>query len=538
MNLPLILDIGIGLFFIYFALSLLASEFQELLTTLLQWRAKHLKQAIETLLAGESKPGLGESSAETQQIQAQIDRSKELANCLYNHPVIRSLDHESKGLLGSVAKQVSQWTQASKTFSGRASGPSYLPSETFATTLLETLKIEELLQTLSERRLTQFVDEKLIKSVFDVVNALKDGNASELFLDQEVQRFQAEVKGIPQAFGSQQTTRSSRSNQVSSAVKRFLATVEAVLPETDDFSHECLKRLAAIEQQIPTLCKESEPSSVEVISELTNMAWAAQTLHHSTEDYQTIVAQMPDLMLRQRFQAGYDLLQAMKQVVKNTSQGQDDFQATLTLLSPNLCHSLKLLAKQALAKGSSLDQGIHQLEQEIALWFDRSMDRSAGVYRRNAKGVAILIGLLIAVTANTDTLHVINRLAQDSALRTAYGQAASALVSSHPEAIACLQAQTDQAAQNNCLTSSATDLRAAIDRTTALPIGWNATNWQEQWQVHSESSLVRGLKILAGWLISAIALSMGAPFWFNLLNKVVNVRNSGKPPASTSQPEA
>ena len=52
MSLPLVLDVAIGLAFIYLILSLLASEIQELLTTLLQWRAKHLKDSIEVLLAG------------------------------------------------------------------------------------------------------------------------------------------------------------------------------------------------------------------------------------------------------------------------------------------------------------------------------------------------------------------------------------------------------------------------------------------------------------------------------------------------------
>jgi hypothetical protein len=36
--------------------------------------------------------------------------------------------------------------------------------------------------------------------------------------------------------------------------------------------------------------------------------------------------------------------------------------------------------------------------------------------------------------------------------------------------------------------------------------------------------------ILLGWLITAFAVSLGAPFWFDLLNKFVNVRASGKPP--------
>jgi hypothetical protein len=39
---------------------------------------------------------------------------------------------------------------------------------------------------------------------------------------------------------------------------------------------------------------------------------------------------------------------------------------------------------------------------------------------------------------------------------------------------------------------------------------------------------------LIGWTMSAFAIMMGAPFWFDLLNKFVNVRNAGpKPPSST-----
>ncbi len=52
MNLPAILDIAIALIFIYLILSLLSSEIQEIIAALLEWRAKNLKEAIETLLGG------------------------------------------------------------------------------------------------------------------------------------------------------------------------------------------------------------------------------------------------------------------------------------------------------------------------------------------------------------------------------------------------------------------------------------------------------------------------------------------------------
>ncbi|MEI6380393.1 MAG: hypothetical protein WCO81_05850 [Cyanobacteriota bacterium ELA615] len=51
-SLPIILEVVIGLSFLYLILSLLASEIQESFTAFLQWRAKHLKKSIYRMLGG------------------------------------------------------------------------------------------------------------------------------------------------------------------------------------------------------------------------------------------------------------------------------------------------------------------------------------------------------------------------------------------------------------------------------------------------------------------------------------------------------
>ena len=38
------------------------------------------------------------------------------------------------------------------------------------------------------------------------------------------------------------------------------------------------------------------------------------------------------------------------------------------------------------------------------------------------------------------------------------------------------------------------------------------------------------LKVI-GWLITGLAVALGAPFWFDLLNKLVNLRGAGPRPA-------
>ena len=85
MSLAFILDITIGLIFIYLIFSLLASEIQEMISTVLQWRAVHLKKSIEILVAGDAE-------------DSDDDRIINFVNELYNHPLIKAINQESKGI--------------------------------------------------------------------------------------------------------------------------------------------------------------------------------------------------------------------------------------------------------------------------------------------------------------------------------------------------------------------------------------------------------------------------------------------------------
>ncbi len=535
-NLPFVLDIVVGVLFIYLTLSLLASELQELLTTLLQWRAKHLRQAIETMLAGESKPELGQSPTEIQAVNEQIQRSKDLAANLYDHALIRSMNQEAKGILGRLGQAVSRLTQTSQFFAGKSSGPSYLPSETFATTLLETLKVQDLIQKLSELKLEQFVSRQLLGAIHNVVVELRTGKANDALLVQELQELGASLQEVIQKFRNREVPLSGSLNQAVGGVRRFVAAANAILSQDDSLCNICLRRLSAIEASLPDLQQASSPTVMEVIAELDRMGWVASLLTSSSDNPNAILAQLSDESLQQRFQAGYEMLQLM---TGDSAQERQPYQTVLTNLSPYLRENLYTLARRAQLKGptNDLEQDVLQFQQEVALWFDRSMDRASGVYKRNAKAVAIVLGCLLAIVTNTDTLHMVTRMAKDPTLRATYSQVASELVSTNPNALSCLTSQIDQLTQGQCLTIEGVNvdtLRQAIEQTTNLPIGWSSINWQEQWQPSLQGSVLNAVKLFVGWLVSGIAISMGAPFWFNLLNKVLNVRSSGNLPARQS----
>lgn len=81
-----------------------------------------------------------------------------------------------------------------------------------------------------------------------------------------------------------------------------------------------------------------------------------------------------------------------------------------------------------------------------------------------------------------------------------------------------------------------TKVKSEVDRALdnlALPLGWSEANKLAKYSNSNVWWQAFLLKIL-GWIISGVAISMGAVFWFDVLSKVINIRNSGKKPPSSA----
>lgn len=322
MNFPAMLDVAIGLFFIYLILSLLASGIQELIATVLEWRAKQLKEAIKILL-GDNKAN--DPSAK---------QAQKIGDDLWEHPLIQSMNQRK--------------------FSRTSVGPSYISSKMFAAALLEVLKTDY------------------------------DFNAS--------------------------------------------GTIDRI---------------------------------VESINENKNLE--------------------PEIRRR--------------------------------------IYSIALIAQR---KARPTEDGIKSLEKEIKIWFDQSMERASGVYNRNVKGFAFLIGLVVTLLINADTFHILEKLNKDAALRSSINQVATKIITENKE-------------------PNFDKINTSLENIT-MPIGWS-TMEQFKKQVNPQYPakskpghwVLGTIKLIFGWVLSAAAIAMGAPFWFDLLGKFINVRNAGQVPESTSK---
>jgi hypothetical protein len=170
--------------------------------------------------------------------------------------------------------------------------------------------------------------------------------------------------------------------------------------------------------------------------------------------------------------------------------------------------------KDALVTAATEAQGdIDKLRSGIAAWFDDSMDRVAGVYKRYMQWITFAVGLALAVLLNVDTVTLAKSLWLDSALR---GQAV--------ELAQTVAKSQDDIAQATLVTLQQ-DLRP-------LPVGWDQAKGRPDadWY-HSPMAIFAKL---IGWLITALAISLGAPFWFDLLSRFVSLRTTGNKPAPAS----
>lgn len=221
-----------------------------------------------------------------------------------------------------------------------------------------------------------------------------------------------------------------------------------------------------------------------------------------------------------------------------------------------------------------------KVRENIEGWFNASMERVSGWYKRRAQVTLMILGLFIAITMNVDTITVVKRLSTDKALRESLVAAADAYAKANATTTAKAETSTQSATPTATPTppppSEASLARTKVRETACkeqpnssdcqrakyvedackvedspkceyvltqrqiqslgLPIGWDDDKDSSR-NIPAWS----GLKDFGGWawnqiywhwlgwILTALAISLGAPFWFDLLNKFITIRSAVKP---------
>jgi hypothetical protein len=203
------------------------------------------------------------------------------------------------------------------------------------------------------------------------------------------------------------------------------------------------------------------------------------------------------------------------------------------------------------------DFDIAAFQAELVAWFDRVAERSYGWHKRGLNFWLLSVGFVVAVAINADTIYIFQRLTSDEDLRlqsvnnaiefteslrseesAAADDAANEADpgSTASEADAMLIAICEQNGGTDCATDVENRSRTVVK--SLLPdllpvVGWDAMpdclkSWSVKCPAGENGMALLALKII-GWFLTALATSLGAPFWFDLLQKLVQVRGKVVP---------
>jgi hypothetical protein len=166
----------------------------------------------------------------------------------------------------------------------------------------------------------------------------------------------------------------------------------------------------------------------------------------------------------------------------------------------NFAASLDTLLIGIEEKADDATHAITEARIRVESWFNDSMERLGGAYRRRMQIAGLIVGITIAAVLNVDTGAIMTTLWKDPILRQAIVTQASQVKES--------DIQPGQPATAEEIAKNAEKLNVL-----SLPIGWSAKN------IPTDAN--GWVAKIVGILLSGMAAAQGAPYWFDLMRKLL-----------------
>ncbi|SHM12066.1 hypothetical protein SAMN05216428_11452 [Nitrosospira sp. Nsp11] len=470
-----ILEVAIGIIFVYLLLSLICTALNEGIASLIDKRGRNLMGGIKNLLNDPQFTGLAQQ--------------------VYNH-----------GLIGGISQYASNPNKITRL-------PSYMSGQNFSLALLDILGARGIIAGKYGDLLA--IAENADDAYGKAVEAAAATPANPQF-----------AEAVNQAKAAQERARAALEAIADEAKAAYDKAIQSATsaPTDADLAHlatQARNNVETINAAIKMLdARRAAIASAKNPKKAKLLLTAGTTLKEALAFARTFAAQSPDP------------LGNIQEGLKRLPEG--DTKETLLVLIDKTRREVAAVEHQAEAFRRNLEG-----------WFNNAMERVGGWYKRWTQRVLLFLATAVVVISNADTVMLIQRLSKDNALRASLVAAAEDAVKAQPalelpappmEGAASQPAQSPPIEAKNNTPGLQAVLKTA--ESIRLPVGWSFNP--------SDAGHFRNPELswdYAGWafyklfglLVSILAVSMGAPFWFDTLSKFVNLRSAGTPPGETSK---
>jgi hypothetical protein len=182
---------------------------------------------------------------------------------------------------------------------------------------------------------------------------------------------------------------------------------------------------------------------------------------------------------------------------------------------------------------------ISMVKDKIARWYDEAQERLIGSYKKHVQFWIFLISIILVGFTNADTIKLASYLYNNDDAREAIANKATLyiqdssvirLISKIDTVSGSAAAKMEQAQLVRKLGNDVKTLKKLSSDLSVnnIPLGWTDEDISG-WDI---------IKKIGGLLLTAFAVSMGSPFWFDILSKLASLRSSGVKPKTAAEVKA
>lgn len=156
----------------------------------------------------------------------------------------------------------------------------------------------------------------------------------------------------------------------------------------------------------------------------------------------------------------------------------------------------------------------------VAKQFDAVMDRASGWYKRKMQTITLIVATVLVLGGNIDSLNLATVLASNPDVREKMVAIAQQEVNE----------AKNQAQDKERIAIAKGKYNHAIDvmQSAGFELGWKG--WPQ--------GVAEWLAKVVGLLVTIFAVSLGGPFWFDILQRVMQVRSTGPKPAAPDKSDS
>ena len=226
--------------------------------------------------------------------------------------------------------------------------------------------------------------------------------------------------------------------------------------------------------------------------------------------------------------------------------------------------TLQAIWVKAAASVTTKEEQIVAFEKEVETFYNSAMERATGWYKRKMRRIALAIAIVLSIAMNIDTIKITNdALSDKNKLAKTVDNISNSLASiNHSDSVFIINkndttriiqkvtTDTSFTIDSNLRKDLKYNVKATITTVKNLQAFYNNQSQGYQMGYGSSEEFARQwfkngdncwgklwgflLKVL-GIVITAFALQLGSTYWFDVLNKAVNIRAVGKKPEETKK---